>query len=120
MPTVVRVVDDDLKRVFDFVELRSYIEAKALELWPPKRSGRAGRPSGGGFQCLAEEMGISPSRLSHMLRGAERDGTIRSRDIVRLSRGLDLVPPLAEDQTALEAAFDDYTAWWSTQTNEVP
>jgi hypothetical protein len=85
---VILVSDDQETRLGELVDVRTFIAEKAAERFPPKLSGRRGRPSGGGLARVAEAMGVSPSRLSGIIREAEVAGQLGEHHWLRIAKGL--------------------------------
>lgn len=92
------------------VGLRAFLEARASVRWPSQKTGRRGRPVGGGMRGLSSAMEVHPSRLSHLLADAEKKGRLSARDWARFARALG-------HETA-DDLRDDYLLWWRSLTEE--
>lgn len=86
------------------VDFRRFLEKKIAERWPPQRTGGRGRPSGSGMRALAREMRIHHTRLSHIMREAEKSGSLKDSDFDRISRAFG---------RSREEFYGDYLEWWS-------
>ncbi len=98
-PVVVRLDDGT-----DLVGLRAFVKARAARTWPHQRNGR-GRPSGGGMRRLAEAIGISRSRLSHLIASAEKSGRLSRDDFERIAA--------AFGHDSAEDLYEEYVEFWA-------
>lgn len=89
------------------VDLRRYLDERAAQRWPHRRTGKRGRPGGGGMRALAAAMGIHPSRLSHLITEAEETGSIRTSLFHRFARAFEEPP---------KTLMERYLEWWTALT----
>lgn len=107
-PSVIVVEVGDT--LYMLVELRRYLEERSTAKWPPVRDGKRGRPKGGGFSALAAALGVSASRLSHVLADAERDGRMTVGYVFRFA--------VALGHTGIDAFLNDYHGWYRQLTTK--